>query len=274
MLKLDVLICTIDAGIQHVPKVLLEPTEGVFYVVSMQYPEEHFLQQVPEVLKQRADVKLCYLQGRGLSRNRNMALSHATSDILLIADDDERLTKEGIESIIATYEQQPQLDIALFRMTDEQGRFFKRYPSQQMPYEKAVKQGYYVASWEMTMRRTVVEKGLRFNPLFGLGSEQLACGEEDVFLKDALDQGLRIDCVPIVIGSTDPHTTGELFTSSPKVQRSKGATFAYCYGTVNALFRCAKESLHHFVFHGKNPFPLFWNQWKGILYVKRKNYHV
>ena len=272
MTKIDVLICTIDAGITRVPKVLLEHMEGVRYVVSMQYTEEHFLQQVPEVLKERTDVELCYLQGRGLSRNRNMALSHVTSDVLLIADDDERLTKEGIESIITTYEQQPQLDIALFRMTDEQGHFFKRYPSEQMSYEKAIKQGYYVASWEMTMRRTVVEKGLRFNELFGLGSDELACGEEDVFLKDALDQGLQIACVPIVIGSTDPHTTGEQFITSPKVQRSKGATFAYCYGTANALYRCAKESLHYLVFHGKNPFPLFWNQWKGIQYIKR--YHV
>ena len=92
MTKIDVLICTIDAGITRVPKVLLEHMEGVRYVVSMQYTEEHFLQQVPEVLKERTDVELCYLQGRGLSRTRNMALSHVTSDVLLIADDDERLT--------------------------------------------------------------------------------------------------------------------------------------------------------------------------------------
>lgn len=267
--KLDILICTIDAGITRVPKVLLEPLDTVRYVVSMQYTDERFLLNVPEVLKTRPDVELCYLEGRGLSRNRNHAFHKAQADILLIADDDEQLTKEGIENIITTYEQQPKLDIGLFQMTDEQGHFFKKYPSQQTSYKEAVKQGYYVASWEMTMRRSVVEKGLRFNEHFGLGSEFLSSGEEDVFLKDALDEGLQIACLPFVIGQTDPHTTGEQFLSSPKVQRSKGATFAYCYGTTNALYRCTKEALHYLVYHKANPFPLLLNQWEGIRFLQK-----
>jgi hypothetical protein len=110
---------------------------------------------------------------------------------------------------------------------------------------------------------------LQFNEKFGLGSHFLSCGEEDVFLKDAQDQRMNIRFFPITIGTTNAETTGTKFLTDVKVQRSKGATFAYCFGLSSALWRMTKEALHYFIYKGKNPFPLWWNMWKGTQYVRK-----
>ena len=49
-MSIDILICTIDHGIQNVPGVLLEPMPGVRYVVSMQYTDSQYLDDIPSVL--------------------------------------------------------------------------------------------------------------------------------------------------------------------------------------------------------------------------------
>ena len=51
MMTLDILICTIDEGIEKVPKVLMPPRDGVRYVVSMQYTQKTMKERVPAVLK-------------------------------------------------------------------------------------------------------------------------------------------------------------------------------------------------------------------------------
>ena len=74
-LILHLLVCTLDERIAGVPQMLLPPQEGVRWVVSMQYTDERFLQQFPAVLRERSDVHLLTLPGKGLSRNRNHALA-------------------------------------------------------------------------------------------------------------------------------------------------------------------------------------------------------
>jgi hypothetical protein len=80
-MTLDILICTIDEGILRVPEVLMSPRGDVRYVVSMQWTspragrkdeevEESLLEQVPEVLREREDVTLTFLEGKGLSREK------------------------------------------------------------------------------------------------------------------------------------------------------------------------------------------------------------
>ena len=61
-MKLDVLICTIDERIALVPAILLPMRADVNYIVSMQYTDEAYLQQIPQVLRERADVKVVTLK--------------------------------------------------------------------------------------------------------------------------------------------------------------------------------------------------------------------
>ena len=82
MLTLDVAISTYKRdGIRKVEKMLPPPQEGVKYVVSWQ---EHDDNPIPSELSSRADVEVYRLDKKGLSNNRNNAISHCKGDIILI----------------------------------------------------------------------------------------------------------------------------------------------------------------------------------------------
>lgn len=260
-MTLDILICTIDEGIKRVPEVLMSPRGDVRYVVSMQWTDKVWTERVPEVLREREDVVLTFLEGRGLSRNRNHALEKATGDVVLIADDDNRYTEELIDNIFEAYKENEGADVICFAAESYEGKPMKNYPHEKMTYREALKRGYYPTSMEMTMRRGVK---VRFDERFGLGSEHLCSGEEDVFLKDALDEGYQMLFVPKVIVRSRFETTGSHFLENRKVQMSKGAAFRYIYGTPEALWRTVKEAGWWMVHRGSNPLPILYNMIKGM----------
>lgn len=267
---LSILICTLNEGILAVPQILLAERKDVNYVISFQYTDSKFLLQIPELLYQRKDVSVCILQGKGLSVNRNNALANATGDIALIADDDVRYKDEYLDTILDTFRNHSDVDVALFRAKTYEGEWLKQYPNYSYNYKNAPK-GTYPCSWEMTMRKEVYDQEVRFDKRFGLGADFLSCGEEDVFMKDALAKGLNIVYFPKAIVETDCNTTGLKFLINKRVQRSKGAVFFYCFGFWNALFCCVKEALYHAIYSHANPFILFKNMYDGIKYCRRTN---
>ena len=252
MMTLDILICTIDEGIEKVPKVLMPPRDGVRYVVSMQYTQERMKERVPAVLKEREDVTLTFLEGRGLSRNRNHAIEAATGDVVVMADDDNRYTEELVANIFEAYNQHPEADVIHFQALDMEGKPLHPYPAP------------YVSSVEMTFRRRVK---VRFDERFGLGSNTLCAGEEQVWMKDARTQGYHIIYIAQPIVMTPRGTTGENFRGNKRLQMSKGAAFKYVYGTPNALWRTLKEAGWWLVHKGANPFPILWNMLKGMVEI-------
>ncbi len=267
-----VLVCTIDDGIQSVPQVLLPAEEGVTYVVSWQ--QSRPFGECPETLR-RADVIVTSLGGRGLSRNRNHALQTAMSllrdplddAVIVLADDDERLEADAFRKIRDLYGRYPKLDVALFRMTDRQdGRLLKHYPAAPVSYRQRPR-NYYVSSVEMTFRSRLYWMGCRFDERFGLGSDKLSAGEEEIFLTDALRRGLCVWICPYVICSTDARTTGSRVLDV-KLLRSKGAVYGYCHRAPWAFLRSAREAFSLSVRHRRSFFFIFQNIWYGVRYVK------
>lgn len=261
MMCLDVLICTIDAGIRRIPDVLLPPAEGVSWVVSMQYTDKKFLDEIPAELQTRPDVTLTLLEGKGLSANRNNAIAHSQGDIMLIADDDCRYTADSLREIIHFFEMNPSYDIVCFAAADYEGNSLKTYPSQLTSFVKAFHDGFYPASVEIAMRRGL---GLFFDTRFGLGSQYLCAGEEDVLIKDALTAGYNVVVNPMTIVRTDRNTTGQIFLGNKQMQLTKGAVFNYLFGTAEALWRSVKEAGFYLVHHHANPFPILYNMLRGI----------
>jgi len=249
-MTLEILICTLNEGIEQIPAMLLPPSEEISYLVSCQYSE---LQPVvPSELAERSDVRVTFLKGHGLSRNRNHALAHAVGDILQIADDDELLNMEWEKNVLRFYEEHPNVDIAHFMM---QGTS-KKYPPS------------YVSSVEMTFHRLSIERAaLHFDERFGLGSDYLLGGEEDVFIHDARKHGMKIQYVPQPLCGITGATTGETFLQDVRMQRTEGAVFCYTRGAWYAYFKCFRESMWWLIHRGANPIPLFYNMCKGIRYV-------
>lgn len=283
---LDILICTIDGRIADVPRMLLPAQVGVRWIVSMQYTDKRFLQQIPTALRERADVHLLLLPGRGLSRNRNNALAfvrQTLSDIsttldsnvttqrhyALISDDDVRYTQPRLQELLKCLGNNQQTDIALFETITPDGTLLKNYPRQTMTYREAMAvRKYYPSSVEIVLGEKAIKR-LHFDERFGLGSSALSGGEEHVLMHDALQAGLDIRFFPIVVAQTDPATTGSHFLTDIAVQRAKGAVFAYTLPRTRAYYAIAKEVLHHLIYNHANPFPLLRHMHQGATLISR-----
>ncbi len=262
MLSLEILICTIDNGIADAAQVPLQPIDGVRYLVSWQHSNDKSI-PLPESLQGREDIKVVHLNGRGLSRNRNNAIKNATGDILLISDDDTRYRPEYFERIKSAFATHTEADIITFQAQDYDRNAIRPYPTSAHSYDKRP-YGSYVCSVEIAFRR---KSNLPlFDERFGLGSEYLASGEEEVFVYDAWKRGLCILYEPQVIVETDNNTTGSLILTSPAVQRSKGAVLCYLHGAFGATLRCILETMRLPV--TVSHWQIFKQMWNGIRYIK------
>ncbi len=245
MAQLEILICTTLKRLHQVYNVLLPPMADVAYVVSCQGVHD----ELPSPF-QREDVRFFTMKEMGLSRNRNAAFLHSTAPFLLLCDDDERLVPQTAQGIVEDFNAHPDADIIQYQFTGTG----KQYPSS------------FVSSVELAIRRKVAE-AVRFDERFGIGSEHLACGEEEVFVSDALKQGFRLCHLPKTVCTVDGAGTGSLFLSEAKVQRSKGAVFCLTRGRAHAYYKCTREALGYMLRQGVNPLPLLRNMYWGIRYV-------
>lgn len=249
-MNLFVLISTIDEGIERVPRMLLHPCNNVYYVVAWERTTSTVTDQEPEAL-QRSDVRCIVMEGKGLCRSRNRCMDEAwtwqkrlglvaAETVWLLSDDDEVYKADAPKKILDFFASNPETDVALWRLRDHDGGRLKRYPFGLTHYANHPR-WYYPSSCEMTMRSTVYETEVRFDERFGLGSDELCAGEEEVWLYDVYKTGCRIEIVPETIAATEANTTGR-DVLNVKVLRSKGAVYARTMWRGMAYLRAVHEA--------------------------------
>lgn len=147
-------------------------------------------------------VKIVNSLETGLSRSRNLAIQHATADICLLADDDVTYRDHYKNTIIQAHQDYPEADIIAFQVTRVNSVVRnKTFRSQKSwdGYLSSMK----ISSVEISFKRqSVVENNISFNTSFGAG-EYYSHGEENIFLYDCLNKGLKILYLPIEIGEVD-----------------------------------------------------------------------
>lgn len=180
---------------------------------------------------------------KGLSKSRNRALNKVNEGICIIADDDIFYTEKYVDIIEEAYLKNPDADIITFQVQTPDGKLFKNYPSKKYYHNKysILK----VSSIEITFRSSKIkEKEIKFDEKFGLGSE-FPVGEEAIFLKDCLDQGLKILYIPKVIVCHKKESTGDNLDSDGI--KNKGAVFRRIYkknaGFLSIIFHFKKFKL-------------------------------
>ena len=236
MLTIQFLISTLGERIAQAAKVLLPPMEGVSYVVVWQR-NGIGSDALPAELKEREDVSIVEDNGKGLARSRNIALENATADLLVITDDDNRYDTAAIELIRNAFEKHPTAGLIQFQALSMEGKPLRNYPAFPYTYETRPR-GTYFCSVELVMRRKANLP--RFDERFGLGAE-LGCGEEEVFVHEAVKRGVKMIYVPQPLVRTDGATTGGRFLTDAKVQKAKGAVLCILHGKVGAWLRLCSQ---------------------------------
>ena len=236
MLTIQFLISTLGERIAQAAKVLLPPMEGVSYVVVWQR-NGIGSDALPAELKEREDVSIVEDNGKGLARSRNIALENATADLLVITDDDNRYDTAAIELIRNAFEKHPTAGLIQFQALSMEGKPLRNHPAFPYAYETRPR-GTYFCSVELVMRRKANLP--RFDERFGLGAE-LGCGEEEVFVHEAVKRGVKMIYVPQPLVRTDGATTGGRFLTDAAVQRAKGAVLCILHGKVGAWLRLCSQ---------------------------------
>lgn len=229
MKQVEILICTIgEEGIRRACASVLPHEEGIGWLISWQMPGVNPIEAVkliPEEIRRRKDVRVFISDSLGLTRNRNNALAHATGDILLIGDDDVEYYPESLKKVSQAFDENSEADIILFRYDASDG-VRKIYPEQACEWKKRPR-GYYVSSIEMGMRRSTAGV-LWFDERFGIGS-RFICGEEDVYIAEALKGNMKVMLYPLTLGLHAGATTGESLSSTREFVEAKGASFRLMY---------------------------------------------
>lgn len=218
---LQVMICAYGReGLGRIAAASHPRIDGVEYLVSLQkdpYDEDYPL---PDALD-RDDFRLIVHTTKGLAVNRNVALAKSTAPLLLISDDDVDYTREGLKSVIKAFSENPDSDILTFQFESEAGQ--KQYPEKKTSLSKPPK-GFFISSIEIAMRREAVQGKVWFNEYFGIGAE-FPSGEEDIFMRDSLDLGLKGYFIPTVIARHSGTTTSARNLALPSRPQTKGAVF-------------------------------------------------
>lgn len=220
---LEVLISTYGPqGLQRVAQMTLPKHKRVRYLVCCQTDDYNLNAFDTSILAYRKDIQLKMIPGKGLSANRNAALSFASADYLLIADDDLHYTAEQLLSVIDKFDSNAALDIACFMPLQP----YHRYPKRELIITAQSRHRHYPQSCEIALRRTSWQKsGVLFSSLFGINSGYLESGEDDIFFHQLLCNGLTAKYFPEAIFS-HPHPSSGYKQQTPGMLRARGAVLS------------------------------------------------
>ena len=132
---------------------------------------------------------------RGVGLNRNNALMRATADYCLFADDDMIYVDNYVEIIENMFVENPDADVIIFNLKENNSSRFivnKTHKVGRLNYLR------YGTARIVVKLNSIKKNGIYFNQCFGGGTEHCH-GEDNIFLTQCLNAGLKVYAVPIVI---------------------------------------------------------------------------
>ena len=189
-------------------------------LIINQYGKDKYIHEISRSI---SNIEVINANERGLSKSRNKALENAQGEICVICDDDVTYTEEASQIILNAYSEFPDADIIVFQLLNSQGKPYKNYSSfpQKINFLKSLK----ISSVEITFKRNSIQsRNIKFNERFGSGSE-FSSGEESIFLKNCLDNDLKIQYVPKVIAKLNDSESSWFNGFNKEYFENKGACY-------------------------------------------------
>lgn len=167
----------------------------------------------------------------GTANSRNRGLEKISEDIVILCDDDVVYEKDYEKNIINEFKNNPDADVIIFNLYNpyRKKRIIKKRRRLHL-YNSLNYAAYNVAF----RRKSILDKNIRMNTLFGPGAIFKSGGDDTLFIVDCLKNKLKMYSSPINIGQivSDESTwfkgynekfffdKGALFTAiSPKNRR-------------------------------------------------------
>jgi glycosyltransferase involved in cell wall biosynthesis len=167
-------------------------------------------------------IRMLSYNERGLTKSRNRAINNSQGDICVIADDDLIYEDNYKKIIIDAYKKYPEASIIAFEVPSTNStRPTSSLKEGRIDFLHTLR----VSSFQITFKRnSMIDHSLFFNELFGAGSKY-TCGEEHIFLAEALKKGLEIRFVKKKIATVNHNESTWYNGFDENLFRTKGAMF-------------------------------------------------
>lgn len=188
-----------------------------------------------ETKKDGKSIKFITTNTRGLSFNRNIALTYSTADIIVFADDDQRFI-DGYEKIILdAFNDNPDADAIKFyneSANPERPLSFKRPKS----FCKATKKSLMSAGVNglAIKREFLLKNNIFFNINVGSGTE-IFCGEDSVFYNELIKRKATMYLSPVLLSYINQQESSWFKGYTQQFFNSCGYVYALVYGELAPL---------------------------------------
>ena len=146
-----------------------------------------------EEIEFKESIKFISTNSRGVARSRNMALMYGTTaDICILADDDMQFS-DDYEKIATTVFQKYNADIIIFNLIEDKDELNRK--NETVKKINIFNYMNYGAARITFKNKAIKENNILFKESFN-GNALPTCGEDTLFLREALKNGLKIIAVP------------------------------------------------------------------------------
>lgn len=176
------------------------------------------------------------LEGKGLTKSRNLALSKAKAEICLISDDDLSYVDELDKKVLSAFTENPEASVITFQIQTPDGLPYKQYKANS--YTHTTRSIISTSSVEIAFKRKdIIDNEIFFDENFGVNAT-FPCGEEAVFLKECGNRGLKVIYIPLVVCIHPDESSGKNFAGQNYLL-AKGAMIKKLYGVFGFIMLIA-----------------------------------
>lgn len=165
---------------------------------------------------------------RGVGRSRNRAILLSDADILVFADDDVEYFDDYEQRIISEFERNPSKSLITFNLTSlnpERYEYIVRNRKKLHQYN-CLKYGAFRIAIK---RKALLKNNIFFSLLFGGGAKYQA-GEDNLFITNCLNVGIRGLASSVHIGTVQQKSSTWFKGYNEKYYKDRGALFGAMYG--------------------------------------------
>lgn len=145
-------------------------------------------------------VRMISTATKGVGINRNIALSNARGDYLLLADDDVRYYEGDLRAVEEAFRRYPDADVIAFGMDMTRGGQLSARRLEPGKRRRVWNSMRYGACRIAVRRASVLKHSLSFSEVFG-GGCQYGNGEDTIFLRECFRKNLKVYSYPYVLGT-------------------------------------------------------------------------
>lgn len=220
-MKIEVLVATMNQKNTMLYEKMNLSTDAVFANQSDSYKYE-------ETIINNSSVKMITTASRGVGKNRNNALSYASGDICLFADDDMVYVSNYSEIIENAFIELPNADIIIFNIETVGRETRSRRLNNKIKRVHMFNALNYGAARIAIKRESLAKKNIWFSLLYG-GGAKYSSGEDSLFLTEAIRKNMKIYTYPVKIANIEQGTSTWFNGYTEKYFEDKGVWLANAF---------------------------------------------